>query len=83
MKKVLSPIRLWPVIIAISFLCLYSPAQSSKQNKAESCDGVLDIVPSKPMTFARKRRPAGNEARSKSATTPATIEAKEAKPGKN
>ncbi len=33
-------------------------AQSAKKSKAaESCDGALDIVPSKPMTFVRKRRP--------------------------
>lgn len=89
MKKVLSPIRLWLAIVSISFLWLYplaqtQPAPSSKKNKAESCDGVLDLVPTKPMTFARKRRPSGNEGKSPSApTTPTTVEAKPAKPGKN
>jgi hypothetical protein len=37
-------------------------APSDKKSKAakESCDGALDVVPSKPMTFARKRRPSNN-----------------------
>jgi hypothetical protein len=29
--------------------------------KAESCDGAADIVPAKPMSFVRKRRPAPKE----------------------
>jgi hypothetical protein len=37
--------------------------QSAKKNKAnaDSCDGALDIVPGKPMTFTRKRRPSKPE----------------------
>jgi hypothetical protein len=35
-------------------------AKKSKAN-AESCDGALDIVPVKAMTFVRKRRPANSE----------------------
>jgi hypothetical protein len=36
---------------------------STKKNKAnaDSCDGALDIVPGKPMTFTRKRRPSKPE----------------------
>jgi hypothetical protein len=34
--------------------------KKSKAN-AESCDGALDIVPVKAMTFVRKRRPANTE----------------------
>ncbi len=37
-------------------------AQSKKAgqaNKEVSCDGVLDVVPAKALTFARKRRPLG------------------------
>lgn len=35
------------------------PAGSAAKGGAKeaSCDGALDIVPSQPMTFARKRRP--------------------------
>lgn len=41
-------------------------AQSTSGNKknntkAESCDGAADIVPAKPMSFVRKRRPAQKE----------------------
>ena len=35
-------------------------AKKSKAS-AESCDGALDIVPVKAMTFIRKRRPANSE----------------------
>jgi hypothetical protein len=36
---------------------------AAKKSKAgaESCDGALDIVPVKAMTFVRKRRPANSE----------------------
>ena len=35
-----------------------APAPSSKSKSGqESCDGALDIVPSKSATFMRKRRP--------------------------
>jgi hypothetical protein len=36
---------------------------SAKKNKdnADSCDGALDIVPGKPATFTRKRRPSKSE----------------------
>jgi hypothetical protein len=37
-----------------------SPADKKSKAAKESCDGALDIVPSKPMTFARKRRPSSN-----------------------
>jgi hypothetical protein len=35
-------------------------AKKSKPN-ADSCDGALDIVPGKPMTFTRKRRSSKSE----------------------
>ncbi len=36
---------------------------ATKKGKAskESCDGALDIVPAKAMTFVRKRRPANSD----------------------
>jgi hypothetical protein len=41
------------------------PAQSSTQAKkssaSTSCDGALDIVPTKAMSFVRKRRPNKND----------------------
>jgi hypothetical protein len=39
-----------------------SVAQKSKAVN-ESCDGALNIVPTKSMTFARKRRPPNSEAK--------------------
>lgn len=39
------------------------PAAKKSQTGGESCDGALDIVPVKSMSFARKRRPAKPETR--------------------
>jgi hypothetical protein len=39
------------------------PANKSKAG-ADSCDGALDIVPGKPATFTRKRRPSKSETKS-------------------
>jgi hypothetical protein len=36
------------------------PAKKGKAS-ADSCDGALDIVPGKPSTFTRKRRPSKSE----------------------
>src|SRR5262245_57029408 len=36
------------------------PAKKSKAS-ADSCDGAIDIVPGKPATFTRKRRPPKSE----------------------
>jgi hypothetical protein len=41
------------------------PAKKSKAG-ADSCDGALDIVPGKPATFTRKRRPSKSETKSES-----------------
>src|SRR5215813_10165977 len=46
------------------------PAVKKSQASGESCDGALDIVPVKSMTFTRKRRPAKTES-----TTPADSKA--------
>jgi hypothetical protein len=45
------------------------PPVTAKKTKAvnESCDGALNIVPTKSMTFARKRRPPNSEAKKESA----------------
>jgi hypothetical protein len=40
----------------------------SKKTGQESCDGVLDVVPTKALSFTRKRRP-GKE----TSTTPANL----------
>jgi hypothetical protein len=37
-----------------------STPPTSKPGKETTCDGALEIVPSQPLTFARKRRPAKN-----------------------
>ena len=36
------------------------PTGSAKPAKEATCDGALEIVPSQPLTFMRKRRPAKN-----------------------
>jgi hypothetical protein len=47
---------------ALVFLLLlsipFSTAGQTRKVKQESCDGALDVVPSKSATFQRKRRPA-------------------------
>lgn len=45
----------------VALLCVAASAQKAnattgKSQVSTSCDGALDIVPSKAMTFARKRR---------------------------
>jgi hypothetical protein len=89
MKKVLFPSRLWLSVILIIMFCLQtfafgqgSSGNSAKKSKPESCDGALDIVPAKAMTFARKRRPSAVEPKTPSAST-AAGDARETKPGKN
>jgi hypothetical protein len=37
-----------------------TPPASAKPAKEATCDGALEIVPSQPLTFVRKRRPAKN-----------------------
>ena len=39
------------------------PAKKSKAGSA-TCDGAVDIVPGKPATFTRKRRPSKSEVKS-------------------
>jgi hypothetical protein len=54
------------------------PPVAAKKTKAvnESCDGALNIVPTKSMTFARKRRPANSQAKQE----PAPAKDRESKP---
>jgi len=40
-----------------------TPAATKKVSGETACDGALDIVPSQPMTFSRKRRPKAPEPR--------------------
>lgn len=56
------------LVLFMFAFCLIAPAQNQtslndKKTKTanESCDGALEIVPSKPMTFVRKRRPSTSE----------------------
>jgi hypothetical protein len=54
------------------------PPVAAKKTKAvnESCDGALNIAPTKSMTFARKRRPANSQAKQE----PAPAKDRESKP---
>lgn len=46
-----------------------TPAPKKSSSASATCDGALDIVPAKSMTFARKRRPTKSDA--KPSTAPA------------
>lgn len=54
------------------------PVEKKAKSSAESCDGALDIVPVKSMTFTRKRRQASAES---AAPTDAKPESKPDSPG--
>jgi hypothetical protein len=69
LKKFLKPTRAVVLLSFLVFLCLTPFAQNqsssgTKKTKAgNTCDGALDLVPDKPMTFIRKRRPSQGETR--------------------
>ena len=45
---------------AVALLCfclMVTPLAQSKTAGQKSCDGVLDVVPAKALSFTRKRRP--------------------------
>ena len=57
---------IWLLILTLCFTSLTCAAQSTApvskpKSGQESCDGALDIVPSKSATFIRKRRPANRK----------------------
>jgi hypothetical protein len=55
------------------------PAKKSKAG-ADSCDGALDIVPGKPATFTRKRRPSKSETKSEAKSEAKSETKPDAKP---
>ncbi len=55
------------------------PAKKSKAG-ADSCDGALDIVPGKPATFTRKRRPPKSETKSEAKSESKSETKPDAKP---
>ncbi len=71
-RKLRNALRAIFLGVLLSTLCQIVSAQNQSQSagkaaakkskaSAESCDGALDIVPVKAMTFVRKRRPANSE----------------------
>ena len=71
-RKLRNALRAIFLGVLLSILCQMVIAQNQSQSagkaaakkskaSAESCDGALDIVPVKAMTFTRKRRPANSE----------------------
>jgi hypothetical protein len=72
MKIKMSSSKSTPIVCLLCCLLLLAPmvgagqsentkqaaGKAAKAAKAESCDGAADIVPAKPVSFARKRRPA-------------------------
>lgn len=68
-------------VFGLSALAQHPPASTTKKSGASAtCDGALDIVPSKAVTFARKRRPAKNDGKQQS--TPADSNADQKQPNK-
>lgn len=66
-------------VLALAIAQNAPASQSKKSGASSSCDGALDIVPSKPMTFVRKRRPAKLE--EKPHTVPADSKPAQKQPG--
>lgn len=92
LKQFSKQFRALNAIVFISAFCLSAvaqnltqqPAQPSAQTKKSgasiTCDGALDIVPAKAMSFVRKRRP--NKTDGKQQTSPADAKPPE-KPASN
>jgi hypothetical protein len=61
------------------------PSTNAKKSKpsADSCDGALDIVPGKPATFIRKRRPSKPETKSEAKPEAKSDAKSDAKPESN
>lgn len=75
MKKTCTALLSLPLALLLATALIGAPqAQtkptSAKKSKTETCDGALDIVPAKAMTFTRKRRP--NKADTAPAAQPAS-----------
>jgi hypothetical protein len=69
------------VVLSLSAVAQNPSSSTAKKSGASaSCDGALDIVPSKPMTFARKRRPAKTDG--KQQVTPADSKSAQKQPDK-
>jgi hypothetical protein len=59
-----------------------APAPEKSSSASTTCDGALDIVPTRAMSFARKRRPAKAEKEgAKQQTAPADSKAQSKRPG--
>jgi hypothetical protein len=59
-------------LFALDLISGSALAQSKKAGQL-SCDGALDVIPTKALTFTRKRRP-GKEASAPASNAPATTE---------
>jgi hypothetical protein len=59
------------------------PSAKKSKPSADSCDGALDIVPGKPATFIRKRRPSKPETKSEAKPEAKSDAKSDAKPESN
>ncbi|HEX9003932.1 MAG TPA: hypothetical protein VGB07_28735 [Blastocatellia bacterium] len=84
MLKLLTKFFLILLVIAVfglSAMAQHAPSSTAKKSGASaSCDGALDIVPSKAMSFVRKRRPAKTDGKQQS--TPADSKSEQKQPTK-
>ena len=84
MLKLLTKFFLTVLVIAVfglSAMAQHAPSSTAKKSGASaSCDGALDIVPSKAMSFVRKRRPAKTDGKQQS--TPADSKSEQKQPTK-
>lgn len=55
-----------------------TPASAKKSSASVSCDGALDIVPTKAMTFTRKRRQTKNDGKQQTNPADSTAQPKPA-----
>jgi hypothetical protein len=68
-------------VVSLSAMAQHPPSSTAKKSGASaSCDGALDIVPSKAMSFVRKRRPAKTDGKQQS--TPADSKSEQKQPNK-
>lgn len=86
-KRIFQIVLLAVMVVGLALAAqAQNPASAPKKSSSASatCDGALDIVPAKSMSFARKRRPnSASKGDAKSQTTPAAESKPQPKPSGN
>ncbi|MEK7830520.1 MAG: hypothetical protein AAB401_05500 [Acidobacteriota bacterium] len=66
-RTVLLMVFAFSLLLPVSAQKQSTPAPKKSSSASTTCDGALDIVPTKAMSFARKRRPAKGDAKQQTA----------------